>query len=1035
MPKWTDEQLDAINSSGKNIIVSAGAGSGKTAVLTERVIKKLKSGVKLNELLVLTFTNAAASEMKERIRKAITKDTSLIKSLDYIDSAYITTFDSYALSIVKKYHYLLNISNNIKIVESSILVNKKNEILEHIFENEYKNRNNDFVKLISDFCLKNDSDIISNILSINQKLDLIYDKNNYLNNYINKNFSENKINNDIQDYVNIIKNEINDLKELVYELSLVDETDYHYKLKEQLEEIFNGTNYQDYRNIINIEFPKSMNLNDEARIYRDRINEKKKYLITLVEYESTNQISSSIKSTKPYVQAIIRIIKEFDLKINEYKASFDAYEFQDIAKLAIKLVSEYKEVRDEIKNSLHEILVDEYQDTSDLQELFISNISNNNVYMVGDIKQSIYRFRNANPDIFKHKYDLYKNNNGGKKIDLNKNFRSRNTVIDNINNIFDKIMDNKIGGANYKLEHRLIFGNNSYIENGTSTQNMDMEIFNYQISSDSEYKKEEVEAHILANDIKNKIENKFQIFDKDIGILRDIKYSDFAILPEQKKYFDLYKKIFTYYNIPLLVNKEGTLTDSEIIWVIKNIFILLTNEKQDQRFYHSYMSVGRSFLFGFSDQQLFNRVISKDLKDDLLYEIIKDIRKEIPYSSIRGILNIIIEKFNIYEKLINIGDINENIAKLDYLNSLTESISDLDYDIYSFTLELENIINNGISIQYNNTEVSNDAVRIMTIHKSKGLEFPICYFTGLDQKFILSDLKDKLTFDNLYGFITPYYDNGIKRTIYTELVKGNYYKETISEKLRLFYVALTRAKEKVIFITDLNLESTSNSCEIVEDNIRLNYRSLRDILYSLKKELNPYIINIEYNKIPLSRDYNISKKINFNIHKTGNDVFDIKEFKYDTKEVNKEYFSHPSFNIKNYEEMLILKTGNYFHEVLENIDFNNINLENSTLTDIEKKTIETFLNQDIVKDIKKAKIYQEYRFVDIIDDVEYHGIIDLLLEYDDHIVIIDYKLKNINNNNYNEQLKGYKKIIEHKTNKPVKIYLYSILNGEYKEVI
>ena len=180
--------------------------------------------------------------------------------------------------------------------------------------------------------------------------------------------------------------------------------------------------------------------------------------------------------TKDYVNELIILIKELDKRIKEYKQVNDLYDFIDIAKLAIKIVDENENIRLELKNYFNEIMVDEYQDTNDLQELFISLISNNNVYMVGDVKQSIYRFRNANPDIFREKYNKYKEGIGGIKIDLLKNFRSRSEVLDNVNLIFDYMMDDYIGGANYIESHRMIFGNDSYINEGKTEQNNNMEI-------------------------------------------------------------------------------------------------------------------------------------------------------------------------------------------------------------------------------------------------------------------------------------------------------------------------------------------------------------------------------------------------------------------------------------------------------------------------------------------------------------------------------------------------------------------------------
>ena len=174
--KWTNEQLQAINDSGENIIVSAGAGSGKTAVLTQRVITKLKNGININNLLILTFTNAAAAEMKERIRTAIKKDSELTTQLDYIDSAYITTFDSFSMSVVKKYYYLLNISPNITVLDSSICDTVRKQLLDDIFEELYEKRDKNFIKLIDDLTIKDDSAIKKSILDVNIKLDRLINK-------------------------------------------------------------------------------------------------------------------------------------------------------------------------------------------------------------------------------------------------------------------------------------------------------------------------------------------------------------------------------------------------------------------------------------------------------------------------------------------------------------------------------------------------------------------------------------------------------------------------------------------------------------------------------------------------------------------------------------------------------------------------------------------------------------------------------------------------------------------------------------------
>ena len=193
MTNWTSEQLSAIYEEGKNIIVSAGAGSGKTAVLTERVIAKLKSGVKIQNLLILTFTNAAAMEMKSRIRDSISKIDELKSQLEFIDSAYITTFDSFLMSIVKKYYYLLNISFNVNIIDSSICDNLRNKIIDDIFLDRYKNKDKYFCKLISDLTIKDDTLIKKSIIRLNDKIDKLINKDEYLDNYIDTHFNDDYI--------------------------------------------------------------------------------------------------------------------------------------------------------------------------------------------------------------------------------------------------------------------------------------------------------------------------------------------------------------------------------------------------------------------------------------------------------------------------------------------------------------------------------------------------------------------------------------------------------------------------------------------------------------------------------------------------------------------------------------------------------------------------------------------------------------------------------------------------------------------------
>ena len=683
---WTNEQKEAIYTEGTNIIVSAGAGSGKTAVLTERVLEKVKKGISVDNLLILTFTKMAAKEMKERIGDKLKKE-GLTSELAKLDTADITTFDAYALSVVKKYHYYLNVSKDINIIDGSVITLYKRKILKDIFEELYEENNHEFIDFIQEYCIKDDKDIFEFILNINSKLDLKTNKREYLDNYINIVYDEVKIDNDIDNYIKVILKLISNINDY---LEYIDDDDYLAKLYDVISPLLSAKSYDDIKSNISIKLPILRGASDITREYRDKIKSTIDEIKKLTTYDSYDDIKRGILSTKGNAKVIIDIIKKLDDITYNYKVKYNSYEYSDISALAIKLVRDNKEIREEIKNNLNEILIDEYQDTNDVQEEFISYISNNNVYMVGDIKQSIYRFRNANPYIFKNKYDTYSNNIGGIKIDLNKNFRSREEVINNINLLFDRIMDNDIGGADYSLSHRMIYGNLMYKGDGDNKEDNNFSVYNY--LNDTTFKNNEVEAFIIADDIKNKINSGYRAFGKDTNGVRKIKYSDFAILLDSSKSFDLYKKILEYNGIPTSIVKSVNLTDGEVVLVIKNIisFIIKINDnKIDNEFKKLFISIGRSFLFNTDDNVLFDYFLNNNFKDSDIYKISYNITKRLDTISLEEIIDLIVDNFDFYNKLFLLGDYNANILRIQKLKEITNSLINLDYDIYDYQKYLD----------------------------------------------------------------------------------------------------------------------------------------------------------------------------------------------------------------------------------------------------------------------------------------------------------------------------------------------------------
>lgn len=1023
MPKWTEEQALAINKDNTNIIVSAGAGSGKTAVLTARVIRKLKDGVDVNKLLVLTFTNEAAGEMKDRIRSAIKDEPSLKEQLDFIDSAYITTFDSFALSTLKKYHYVLNVSKDISIIDSSIIEIKKREIIEDIFENLYKKEDESFQKLISDFCIKDDKDIKELILKISNKLDLKIDKEEYLDSYIENFYSDNYIDNLIKEYIEKITSIKDEIENLYNEVQRYEEEKVRDEYEKELLSLINGETYEEIKNNLNITLPRKVEAKETKKELKELIDNLKELTI----YETEESIKEIYKSTKDYIKVIIYIIKELDKQIKLYKDKNNSYEFIDISKMAIKIVKENSEIRDEIKYFYNEIMVDEYQDTNDLQEIFINEIQNNNVYMVGDIKQSIYRFRNANPEIFKNKYDAYSKNENGFKIDLTKNFRSREEVLSDINKIFDKIMDNFLGGAEYKQSHRMIFGNKTYEEENDTNISNNIEIYNYD-SKATNFSNEEVEAFIIAKDIKEKINNNYTVLDKKTEKLRKAKYDDFCIIMDRSTSFDLYKKVFEYENIPLSIYKDEKLTTSYDILIIKNIIKLIIKIKQkeyDKEFRYLFTSIARSYLFECSDDYIFDIFKNNNFYKTDIYEISDNIAKNIDNISTKEFINEIITKYQIYQKIVKTNGIEGIIIRTLYLQKLVSSLESLGYTPYNLKDYLEEMTTTDLDIKYKQNNKQEGSVKIMNIHKSKGLEFPVCYYSGLYKKFNISDFNDRFMYDNKYGIITPYYKDGVGVLPGKQLAKDIYLKEEISEKIRLLYVAVTRAKEKMIFLGPLNNDIYNNE-NLVNNKTRLKYRSFLDIVNTIKDDFDTNIKNIEDLSF-VTKDYQMFKDIDLNIEKIK--PLPIKDIKIDYQEEEKSRFSKINNKLLTKEELYIINKGNELHYIFEVTNFKNPNY------DIKYGNyIKRFLEHDLFKNIQEADIYKEYEFIYVEQDTNYHGIIDLMLVYKDHIDIIDYKLSNIDDPAYLKQLNGYKNYIENKTIKKVNTYLYSIEKDMFKEV-
>lgn len=1028
MPKWTSEQQDAIYKKGTNIIVSAGAGSGKTAVLSERVLEHVKSGISIDDLLVLTFTNAAAAEMKDRIRSKIRKVPELKEELDKVDLAYITTFDSFALSLVKKYSYLMNISKNINIIDASIMTLKKEEELNNIFEELYQERNPSFLKLISDFTVKDDKEIFNAVLGLYDKLDNRYDKDTILNSYLDSYYSDDNISKLVNDYMALIKMRLEVLNNTVDNLYHYTDDTFQGKMEEVIRPLISAVDYLDIKRLCVIKLPVLRGADEVTKKIKDEVKSIVDEIGDLTKYNSLDEIKESLYLTKDYVEIIIAIIQKLSKRLDKFKKDNNAYDFIDIAKMAINILKNNDTVRCEMKYKYKEILIDEYQDTNDIQNIFISLIENNNVYMVGDIKQSIYRFRNANPMLFKSKYEAYQNNNGGLKIDLNKNFRSRSEVLNNINMMFNLFMDNFIGGADYIQSHQMVFGLTPY--NDVNKENYNMDVLNYTYDKDSKFTKEEIEIFTVARDIKEKIANGYEMMDKETMQRRPVNYGDFVILMDRSSSFNLYKKIFEFLNIPITIYRDKTISDSVDISIIKNIYNLLVLIKRRDFgtvFSYSFMAVARSYLFNMSDKDILKVISNRSYAETEIYAILYELAKELDNMPNNEVFRLIIEKFKFQEAFITTGDVKEHLVTIDSISKIADNATNFGYSPYEFLDYLNMVYEEGLDIKLSLNKEASNSVKIMTIHASKGLEYPVCYFTGLFKKFNIDDLKNKFYYDNTLGFITPYVKNGIHSTVVKLMLRNKYILEEISERLRLFYVALTRAREKMIIVGEFDKNELAYKVEgVVDRETRSSYRKFTDMLNSIYDYLKPYIKDIDIDSLGLTKDYNLSVKKDLETLKSEKgEIIAVDEYIPDSKKIENSHFSKVTSTLRSKEEQKNIDFGLRMHYLFEITDFSNPDYKDFNA--FEVNCIEKFINTGILNDSKE--IYKEYEFIYNNGDRENHGIIDLLIIKRDKAIIVDYKLKHTTDVAYLEQLKGYKNYILEMTNLPVFCYLYSIMDS------
>ncbi len=1082
---WTNDQLRAIKTRGGKILVSAAAGSGKTAVLSERVLDFVLNGGSTSKLLIVTFTEAAAIEMKTRIKMKIESalednySDNLQRELTLIDNASICTMDSFYSKLVKQNFDKLDIMPNFSILTSAEEKLLKNKVALYTMENSF---NEEFINLLKTLGANDNSLIKDIIISTSNFFDTIPFYEEFINK-VYENYSSNYYKtiliSNIKDKFNSYKSLYDSIKEELYnESSDFDKLNDNIMQEDMIINKILSINSFDELSIIlrttsfnrlasirgysdNYVYNKYKNIRSKLK---KEITDNLSYLINVTdkEYETQNKILLNSLKT------LFSVVKTFRGNLLLEKKKINKYSFSDIPLFVIKLlIKDNKKtyLAKSLEKRFDEILIDEYQDTNNLQSIIFNAISKDgsNIFCVGDIKQSIYRFRSACPDIFNNdKLSSYKDK-FPMLITLSKNFRSRNLVLDFCNFIFENTMSNYLGETNYDKDE-MLYNGMPFPEYDNALSEVCI-INNEEKEEDDELTKSQKEAIFVANKIKKLIDDKYQVYDKK-GFFRDIRPSDIAILFRNLTHSDTYRIALNNRGIGVYSNKEVNFFDNYDVKLIICILKVIDNYYDDI----SLISVLKSKLFNIEDSLIAKCKVN--YKNLYLYDAIKksddkklnDILDIIYDLSVFKNNNTLTDTINyIYKKLDVINVLGTDKSKLKNLTMMVKNASDYEENtsksFHEFVSYIEEVLLDKSSFAGANPLSDGDNVLITTIHRSKGLEYPVVFVCETGSQFNNMDLQNSFLIDNNYGisFDILDYDKKFKYEPISKIIMKDKIKLLqLSEELRILYVALTRAREKLI-ITGFS----NNLTNMVKD---ASYKIGDDRLISnlYLSECNSYLkwiigCLLRHNDGRALRELsNASCKVFLSDSKFKLDIINALDIKDENLTEKIEYFENKPIIVKDYDyteskvpvylsvSELKKKTSSYirkpyfinsdvrkndigtiYHKIFELLDIKKYTLStlkekidelcnNNIISKMELKLIDInkifmYLTSDIYDMILNSSVvYKEKEITFSLPasyyDIEYKnesiltsGIIDMIFVYDDTYYILDYKSDDINN--------------------------------------
>ena len=698
---WTKEQEDAIYKKGSNILVAAAAGSGKTAVLVERIIQKiLNDGIDIDKLLVVTFTNAAASEMRERVLEAIYKkldeepdNENLQKQIILLGKSNICTIHSFCLDVIKNNFFEIDLSANFRIAAEEEIELLKQEVLEDVFEKLYESDDQEFENLVNTYTeYRGDEALKEIVLNIYKFMQSSPFPNEWLSEKVDmfgkqddgKDFSESvwgkillkNLKDEVIDAINglkLVKTKLERYIELEkWSLAVGSDIENLKGLYDAIEDSWDKA-FLYNQNLKFVTWPSDKKVvhqaKDEAQDARTTIKDKIKKTVSNILIYDSESAYRDVYAMKDVLEKLKKVIFEFDKAFKAKKRERNIIDFNDIEHYALKILVEKDEngnckptdVAKKYQEKFEEIAIDEYQDSNQVQEYILNVVSrNNNIFMVGDVKQSIYKFRQACPELFLGKYENYSLENAnekGLKIQLFKNFRSRKNVLDITNIVFENIMSKTLGDIDYNENEYLNLGA-SYeeVENGVGTAELDIIDLNddepisawigdeeeqddYVVEEIKSLEKEEIEASHVAQRIEELINKKYQVFDKKLGF-REITYKDIVILLRStSKSAPIFEKELLKRNIPVFSDSSNEYLDTIEIQTITNLLKVLDNPIDDIPL----VAVLRSEIGKFTDNEIVEIRLAK--RDVSFYESLL-VAKDKLEEPLKGKVNKFLEDLN-----------------------------------------------------------------------------------------------------------------------------------------------------------------------------------------------------------------------------------------------------------------------------------------------------------------------------------------------------------------------------------------------------